>query len=199
MNAISFVRSVIFDVLSTLYQSVWFSFAVAILVMFVILDVETSNWKAVCLKWITAFKNRAAFRRTFMFVFFTVMILFRTLLNRIIWLNPLSNIWGTWGFWNKEGQLTGEMLENIVLFIPFSILLLRMMEESFWKDDIRIGRVLCIGVKNTLYISLSIEFLQLFLHVGTFQISDIFYNTLGGFLGGIIYCLIRCCGLKKKK
>lgn len=35
--------------------------------------------------------------------------------------------------------------------------------------------------------SLTIEFLQLFLRLGTFQFSDIFYNTLGGCLGGIVY------------
>ena len=35
--------------------------------------------------------------------------------------------------------------------------------------------------------SVFIEFLQLFLRLGTFQLSDIFYNTLGGFLGGAIY------------
>ena len=35
--------------------------------------------------------------------------------------------------------------------------------------------------------SLAIEFLQLFLRLGTFQLSDLFYNTLGGALGGMIY------------
>ncbi|MGH1941946.1 VanZ family protein [Enterococcus faecium] len=33
------------------------------------------------------------------------------------------------------------------------------------------------------------EFLQLFLHIGTFQLSDLFYNTLGGGIGGVIYYL----------
>ena len=40
--------------------------------------------------------------------------------------------------------------------------------------------------------SLSIEFLQLFLRLGTFQLSDLFYNTLGGLIGGLIYW----CGYK---
>ena len=35
--------------------------------------------------------------------------------------------------------------------------------------------------------SAAIEFLQLFLRLGTFQLSDIFYNTLGGLLGSLIY------------
>lgn len=35
--------------------------------------------------------------------------------------------------------------------------------------------------------SLLIEFLQLFLRVGTFQLSDIFYNTIGGIVGACLY------------
>ena len=34
-----------------------------------------------------------------------------------------------------------------------------------------------------------IEFTQLLFHLGTFQISDLTYNTLGGVAGGIIYYL----------
>ena len=30
--------------------------------------------------------------------------------------------------------------------------------------------------------------LQLLLRLGTFQLSDIFYNTVGGVLGGLMYC-----------
>lgn len=37
--------------------------------------------------------------------------------------------------------------------------------------------------------SLGIEFTQLFLRLGTFQLADLFYNTLGGFIGGIIYLI----------
>jgi len=35
--------------------------------------------------------------------------------------------------------------------------------------------------------SLMIEMLQLLLRLGTFQLSDIFYNTVGGVLGGMCY------------
>ena len=36
----------------------------------------------------------------------------------------------------------------------------------------------------------SIEMLQLLLRLGTFQLSDIFYNTVGGVLGGLMYCAV---------
>ncbi|MFR2143976.1 MAG: VanZ family protein [Blautia sp.] len=38
---------------------------------------------------------------------------------------------------------------------------------------------------------LSIETLQLLLRLGTFQLSDIFYNTVGGVIGGLMYYGIR--------
>ena len=36
----------------------------------------------------------------------------------------------------------------------------------------------------------SIEMLQLLLRLGTFQLSDIFYNTVGGVIGGLMYCAV---------
>ena len=38
--------------------------------------------------------------------------------------------------------------------------------------------------------SVSIEMLQLLLRLGTFQLSDIFYNTVGGVVGGLMYCAV---------
>ena len=37
---------------------------------------------------------------------------------------------------------------------------------------------------------MQIEMLQLLLRLGTFQLSDIFYNTLGGMIGGLMYCAV---------
>lgn len=38
--------------------------------------------------------------------------------------------------------------------------------------------------------SVSMEMLQLLLRLGTFQLSDIFYNTVGGMIGGLMYCTV---------
>ena len=38
--------------------------------------------------------------------------------------------------------------------------------------------------------SFVIEFSQLLFHLGTFQISDLVYNTLGGTVGGLAYYII---------
>lgn len=114
------------------------------------------------------------------------MILFRTLLNRNMWLNPLSNVFGSWWIYNKNGDLTTDAIENLILFIPFIILLLWAMRDKLIKE-MKLKYVIFIAFKITFIFSLSIEFLQLFLRLGTFQFSDLFYNTLGGVIGGILY------------
>lgn len=51
----------------------------------------------------------------------------------------------------------------------------------------RLMKILCFSGKIAFEFSLMIEILQLLLRLGTFQISDIFYNTVGGVLGGLMY------------
>lgn len=41
----------------------------------------------------------------------------------------------------------------------------------------------------TMGLDIKILFTQLLFHLGTFQISDLTYNTLGGAVGGVIYYL----------
>ena len=70
----------------------------------------------------------------------------------------------------------------MLLMMPYIILLLWALREKLLKK-ITVKRVLCQGVKYSFFTSVTIEFLQL----GTFQLSDIFYNTLGGLVGSLIY------------
>ena len=44
--------------------------------------------------WWNAFKADSFFRKLFVLAFYTAMLLFRTLLNRDIWANPLSDVIG---------------------------------------------------------------------------------------------------------
>ena len=52
---------------------------------------------------------------------------------------------------------------------------------SSWK------KILWYSGKIAFIFSISIEVLQLFLRIGTFQLSDLFYNTVGGMIGGLMY------------
>lgn len=181
------MTKIISDVLTALYQPFNFALILAVLFMFLYLFAREKGWKCVFQQWWNAFRNESMFRRVFLFVFYTVMILFRTLLNRNMWANPLSNVIGIWGIYNEKGELTAEAFENLILFIPFIVLLFWAFGDKMIDGEGRLGRILWQSTKITFLFSLSIEFLQLFLRLGTFQLSDLFYNTLGGLIGGLFY------------
>lgn len=178
------ITKIISNVLTALYQPFWFAAILSVLFMFVYKTYPSI--KQAVKDWISWFKSDALFRRTFFFVFYTVMILFRTLLNRNMWANPVSNVIGIWGLYNEKGELTTECLENLALFIPFSVLLLWVFRERL-LSKVTLLMMLWETTKITFLFSLTIEMLQLFLRLGTWQLSDLFYNTLGGAVGGIMY------------
>ena len=118
------------------------------------------------------------------------MILFRTFLNRNIWFDPLSDVLGDWGLHKSDGSLSTEPIENLVLFIPFVVLLLWAFKNEIIGEDVRIVKVLWKSTVTVGIFSFVIEFSQLLFHLGTFQISDLVYNTLGGTVGGLTYYII---------
>ncbi|MFR4397027.1 MAG: VanZ family protein [Anaerobutyricum soehngenii] len=71
-------------------------------------------------------------------------------------------------------------------------------KEKLLKEK---GRQICFtsilwySTKAAFLFSLTIEFLQLFLRLGTFQLLDLCYNTFGGAIGGVLYWM----GWKVKK
>ena len=70
------------------------------------------------------------------------MILFRTILNRDIWFDPLGDIMGKWGLHNADGTLCTEPIENFMLFMPFAVLLLWAFKDEILGSDVRLGKVL---------------------------------------------------------
>lgn len=198
------IGQIIKDVLTSLYQPFWFSILLTIAFSFVYLyayhPVETGKGiKAAGKAWIEVFKTSVFFRKLVLLMFYTVMILFRTLFYRGTWLNPLQDVMGGWWIWktsNSTGEvsLTTECFENILLMMPFVFLLLWTAKDKLLKK-VRIGKVLWFGTKVGFLFSLGIETAQLFLRLGTFQLSDLFYNTVGGFLGALAYWI----GWKMKK
>lgn len=111
----------------------------------------------------------------------------KTYWNRNLWMNPLSKVMGGWGIWetvNGEQKLTTECIENVIMMVPFSSVVMWTFKEKTgngWK------KILWYSGKIAFIFSVSIEMLQLLLRLGTFQLSDIFYNTVGGMLGGLVY------------
>ena len=175
---------IITNVLTVLYQPFWF--AVFLSVLFMLVFKKYSSVKQAAEEWIEWFKSDSVFRRIFLLVFYTVMILFWTLLNRDMWLNPVSDVIGTWGFYNENGEFTAEVIENLALFFPFIILLFWTFQEKI-LSKVTFFKVLWKTAEITFLFSFTIEMLQLILRLGTWQLSDLFYNTLGGLIGGLIY------------
>ena len=181
------IKKIIENVLTSLYQPFGFSVIMAVLVMFLYLFMKEHGWKVVVQRWLKEFKTNHTFRRMFFLIFYTAMILFKTLLNRDMWKNPVSNVMGVWGIYNQNGDLTTEAIENFALFVPFIVLLLWCFHEKILGESAKLLTTLWKSVAVVFLFSLTIEFSQLLFRLGTFQLSDLFYNTLGGLIGGLVY------------
>lgn len=190
------ISNIIRNVVTALYQPFWAAMVMAFSSMFVYLYAKEHQWKIgdffgnTIKVWRNEFCSSSSFRRTFLLVFYTTMILFRTLLNRQIWFDPLGKIMDGWTLFAEDGTLTTESIENVMLFVPFAILLLWALRTKLFGNEVRLKKVLWTSFKVIGTFSLSIEFLQVLLHVGTFQLSDLCYNTLGGMFGGGIYWIL---------
>ncbi|WP_461823044.1 hypothetical protein [Blautia stercoris] len=93
------------------------------------------GWKSAIVTWYQKFKESVFFRKLFFLAFVTSLILFRTLLNRNLWMNPLSDVMGGWGIWetvNGEQKLTTECIENVIMMVPFSAVVMWTVRREDW-------------------------------------------------------------------
>lgn len=200
LPVINLIDKITVNVLTAFYQPFWFSLLLAVMFMFLYLYSGNSaaeggkGWAEALKTWFRCFRKDPAFRRLFFLAFYVTLILFRTLLNRDLWMNPLSDVMGGWGLYKEntstgEMELTTESVENFLLFLPFSVLLFWNFREKLLGARVKVGKTFLKALGIVFLCSLSIEFLQLFLRLGTFQFSDLCYNTLGGGAGGLVYYL----------
>lgn len=84
------------------------------------------------------------------------------------------------------------MLSNVLAFIPLGFFLAGSLSTSVrFRSWRRIG----VSVLVALGLSFCIECMQLFLHVGFFEITDLVMNTFGAFIGSGVAVLL----FKKKE
>ena len=194
-ESIDLLGKILKNILTALYEPFGFSLLFSFFALFFYLYAYDSQnagkgWKSAIVTWYREFKMNVFFRKLFFLAFVTSLILFRTLLNRKMWMNPLSDVMGGWGIWetvNGERQLTTECIENVIMMVPFSAVVMWTFKEKIgisWK------KIPWYSGKIAFIFSISIEMLQLLLRLGTFQLSDIFYNTVGGMIGGLMYCAV---------
>ncbi len=195
-------KLIIENVLKTIYQPFIYALVLSLFIMFFVMYIEKykgSNLKdrikKAAMDWKNKFVESVKFRREFYFIFVAVMILFVTLLNRDLWRNPIDNVLGVWGLYKKDGTFTTEIIENVVLFIPLIFFLFFFLETTSKKAS-KFLTVMGRAIVISFLLSLAIEMLQLFLRLGTWQLSDLCFNTLGGVIGGLIYWVsARCRGV----
>ena len=125
MEAIKVLAKILTNILIALYEPFGFSLLLSFLAMFFYLYAYEpihagKGWKNAIVTWHQKFKESVFFRRLFFLAFVISLILFRTLLNRQLWMNPLSDVMGGWGIWetvNGEQKLPTECIELSLIHI----------------------------------------------------------------------------------
>ncbi len=194
-----YIKKILESILTSLYQEFNAALVCAVLFMFVYVCIKENGFKKTCRFWYHRFRESKEFRRVFYLAFYSFMILFRTLLCRAFFSNPLQNIMGVWGLEHNNAPYT-EGIENFILFVPFTCLLFWAFRNKIFKDGkIRFLSLIVKSIVISFLVSLGIETTQLLFKLGTFQLADLCFNTCGGMLGGIIYYLLSILKNKRKR
>lgn len=200
------INQILSDILMNVYTYCFVSILLAVLASSLLAIIKAKGLRFLYDILIQSIKHSNYIRQT-VFLFFIFLILNRTVLGRNVWVNPWSNVIGNWGIFSDDGSLNIDFIENIALFVPIGYMYNWMragtgffgIKETLCKetetkeqvkilDDIKnLGKI----VFGALIFSLSIECAQLLLKIGVFQLSDIFCNALGGFLGGTLSLLMK--------
>lgn len=94
--------------------------------------------------------------------------------------NSLEAIFEGWFIEKLKYSFDFRPIENILMFTPFAIVLCCYFYKFYNFSGKKL--ILLSGALSML-MSLIIEITQLILCIGTFQISDLVYNTLSGIIG----------------
>lgn len=175
-----------------IYQVLALALIGAFLFTTVELSKGESSWKRLVKQWLREFQKNGVFRCRFFLMVSAFGILGITLLTRRIWYTPWSNVVGNFALIAPNGKLDEDICNNIFLFIPFGGFLFASgikKNDSFVgrEHKLRLWRVLVCASVVSAGLSLGIELCQSVFWLGTFQLADIFYNTIGGVIGGFLY------------
>lgn len=147
---------------------------------------ENTNWlKALLLAVIKVF-----FSCLYLLTLIQITVINRISINRI---DGFSNIWGGWFIIENRFSYDYSSVGNIFLFIPVVFVILSILGKNIKSSR----KLIAATVVSSFGISLLIEITQALFSLGTFQFSDLFYNTLGGFLGVLLFLIIRKASRKR--
>lgn len=174
-----YIERIVMDCIIALYQNIGTSILLSLIILFLY---QSFKLKKISIKkFICDFKSRSLRKRLYLLLSIVFIVQY-TILRRTGNHNPLQNIIGPFILSDLlGGYFTVETIENVILFIPFGVCLKNFNVLCSFK------RVLF----NAFILSLCIEILQLVFKLGTFQFSDLYYNTVGGMIGYLIFIILK--------
>lgn len=104
--------------------------------------------------------------------------------------DPFAKVWGGWGITDQTYYYELSSIFNVIIFLPLCTLLFLFLKTVLQKDP-DIKKLTAISAGTGFLISCMIEGLQIILRAGTFQVSDLFYNTLGAVLGIFVFITLK--------
>lgn len=127
---------------------------------------------------------------TLPFVSYLFILYHATVTNRVITqqhFEPLSNIFGGWTVIEHQYFYDMSAIWNVVMFLPMAFAISKYAQYSK-GIKFTYSKLILLSASASFLFSLLIEISQIIFRCGTFQLSDLFYNTLGGLIGALIYC-----------
>lgn len=134
-------------------------------------------------------ENQLHYVKIFAAMFYFSELFYTTLIHRIgMKTEPLSDIFGEWSIYDGETimYINPKPILNILLFLPICFAVFYLL-KSFFNKTFTNKKIILLTLIISFFTSLAIELIQLVFCIGTFQLSDLVYNTLGGLIGAIIY------------
>lgn len=185
---ITIIEHIISAITQPLLFAIAFSYMTMYFYLFAFRKCETGNGLRYALSiWRRSFIQDRKFRILFLYILYITVVIFRTVLNREGWENPFDSVME--GLWivmihpYVEGPIFNiQAIENIIMFVPFSFMGLLLLQYKR-KNSQKVRFTIC----GSFLFSLLIETVQAIFKLGTFQLADLLFNTMGGLFGGVLY------------
>ena len=134
-ETIDLLGKILTNILTALYEPFGFSLLLSFLAMFFYLyayepSAAGKGWKSAIVTWYQKFKESVFFRRLFFLAFVTSLILFRTLLNRQLWMNPLKSVPSLRRRQEGKSKYECELIKGIALMRSLQF------AKFIWKIDV---------------------------------------------------------------
>ena len=159
-------------------------FIFGIIVSFMVFFIEKIGVKNIIFGIQKKLTKESDYKWKILFYTYFYFILKKSLLDRSMGIkNSLEFAFKSdWLFLAKDTWSRVQSIANILFFIPLSIFFIL----AFFKSKDLNLKLLKMIIKFSFLLSFLIELSQLILTLGTFQLSDIVYNILGGIIGWIL-------------